>query len=60
MNLRSGKLKEENIILNVSVNFHENAITRNTRISGEWGIKERDEHLYELKDDNANPIVAGK
>lgn len=60
LNLRSGKQKEDNIVLNLWVNFHENVITRNTRINGEWGVKEREENLYESKEDRLNPIVSGE
>lgn len=59
LNLRSGKNEEENIILHFSVRFHENVIIRNSRQNGEWGIEEREENLYEQKDDNLNPIVSG-
>lgn len=59
LNLRSGKNKHDDIILNLSTNFHEKVITRNTRSNGEWGIEERDEHLYEREDESLNPIVAG-
>lgn len=60
LNLRSGKQKVDNIVLNLSVNFHENAITRNTRINDQWGDKECEENLYDSKDDSLNPVVSGK
>lgn len=61
LNLRSGKSDEDNIVLNLLVDFHENAITRNSRINGEWGIKERDENMYDSReDDTLNPIISGK
>lgn len=60
MNLRSGKQKEDNIVLNLWVNFHENVITRNTRLNGEWGVKEQSENLYESKEERLNPIVSGE
>lgn len=47
-------------MLNLSANFHEKAITRNSRLNGEWGIKERDENLFEKEKECLNPIVAGK
>lgn len=60
LNLRSGKSDEDNIVLNLSVDFHENAITRNSRINGEWGVIEREENIYASReDDSLNPIIAG-
>ena len=47
-------------MLNLSVNFHENVIYRNSRINGEWGVKEREENLYDTKEDTLNPIESGK
>lgn len=60
MNLRSGKHKGDNIILNLCVDFHEQTITRNSRLNGEWGEKENDENLFDRKNDKLNPIVPGK
>lgn len=59
LNLRSGKNKDDDIILNLSTNFHEKAIIRNSRLNGEWGVGERDEHLFDREDESLNPIVAG-
>lgn len=59
LNLRSGKNKNDDIILNISVDFHEKIITRNSRISGEWGLKEFQENL-EREDNNLNPIEPGE
>lgn len=60
LNLRSGKNKNDDIIFNLSVNFHEKVITRNSRSNGEWGAKECDENLFEREDDSLNPFLAGK
>lgn len=59
LNLRNGRRKEDNIVLNLSVRFHEQVICRNSRIDGVWGDEERTENLYERKEDNLNPIVSG-
>lgn len=60
MNLKSGKNEKDDIVLNLSVDFHERAINRNSRVNGEWGVKECDENLYERDDDSLNPIVSGR
>lgn len=60
LNLRSGKHKDDNILLNFSVNFHEKAITRNSRINGEYGIKECEENIYDSEESSLNPVVSGK
>lgn len=59
LNLRSGKNKNDDIVLNLSTDFHKKVITRNSRSNGEWGIEECDEHLFEREDESLNPIVAG-
>lgn len=59
LNLRSSKNDDDNIVLNISVRFIEKCIVRNTRENGEWGIEEREEHLYDRKDDALNPIAPG-
>lgn len=60
LNLWSGKSDDDNIVLNVSVNFHENALTRNSWINGEWGVKERDENIYDSREDDVlNPVISG-
>lgn len=60
LNLRSGKSEESNIVLNLSVDFHEKAICRNSRINGEWGIQEREENTYDSREDQSlNPIISG-
>lgn len=38
----------------------EKCIVRNTRDNGEWGVEEREENLYDRKDDTLNPIVPGE
>lgn len=42
------------------MDFHNNIITRNSRLNGEWGEKEDTGNLYDRKDDTLNPIVSGK
>lgn len=59
LNLRSGKNKSDDIVLNISVNFHEKLISRNSRINGEWGHKEIKEN-FEREDNNLNPIESGE
>lgn len=64
MNLRSGKNKSSNIALNLSVKFHESAITRNARQNGEWGLEEREDNLYDSNSNSnsqkLNPIDPGE
>lgn len=60
LNFRTGKNSDDDIALNLSVDFRENVISRNTRINGLWGPKEYKEHLYEREDDSLNPIESGR
>lgn len=59
LNLRSGKNKNDDIALNISVDFHEKVINRNSRINGEWGHKECKEN-FEREDNKLNPIESGE
>lgn len=56
LNLKGGKNEADNIVLHISVRFHENAIIRNAKQLGEWGEQEKDEHL---DDESGNPIIPG-
>lgn len=60
LNLRSSKSDEEDVVLSVSVRFHDNCIVRNTWHDGEWQEEERDENLDQAMADHPNPIVAGE
>ena len=60
LNFRTGKNSNDDIPLNLSVDFRENVINRNSRINGEWGPKECKENLYEREDGLLNPIESGK
>lgn len=59
LNYRTGKNSNDDIALNLSIDFRENVITRNFRINGEWGLKECKENLYEREDGALNPIESG-
>lgn len=60
LNLRTSKSDDEDVILNVSVRFHDNCIVRNTWHNGEWQEEERDENLDQTVVDHPNPVVAGE
>lgn len=60
LNLRASKNDDDDVILNVSVRFHDNCIVRNTWHNGEWQQDEREENLDETIVDQPNPIVAGE
>lgn len=59
LSLKSSKADDENIALNFSVRFMEKCIVRNSCENGEWGIEEREENLYDCRDDVLNPISPG-
>lgn len=59
LNLRSGKIKDADIALNLAVRFYEKVIKRNSRQNGEWGTEEQEDHLYSKTNLNLNPILAG-
>lgn len=60
LNFRTGKNDNDDIVLNLSVDFGENVINRNSRINGEWGLTECKENLYEREDGALNPIESGE
>lgn len=60
LNFRTGKNSNDDIALNLSVDFRENVIYRNSCINSEWGPKECKENLYEREDGLINPIESGE
>lgn len=59
INFKSGNLEDEDDIpLQISVRFDQDAVVRNTRQSGEWGAEERDENRNAFT--VGNPLVAGE
>lgn len=59
LNFRTSKNSDDDIALNLSVDFRENVIYRNSRVNGEWGSKESKENVYEREDGTLNPIESG-
>lgn len=57
INFQSGKSDEADIILHLSIRFHDDIIVRNSKIGGSWGDEERDENLNELT--APNPVTPG-
>lgn len=57
ISLKAGNVDDADIPLHLSVRFDEDAIVRNTRLSGAWGDEERDENRHPFT--VACPLVAG-
>lgn len=57
INFQSGKSDEADIILHLSIRFHDDIIVRNSKLGGSWGGEERDENLNELT--APNPTTPG-
>lgn len=58
MNLLNGKNKEDNVILQVSIRFHENIVIRNSRVLGEWGEEEVNQNLMHAN--TKNSLIPGE
>lgn len=58
MNLLSGKHNEDNVVLQISIRFHENEVIRNSREFGDWGEPEIEQNLVEAN--TKNPLVPGE